>query len=543
MRLKKLIAHNFRLLENFEIEFSPDITVVIGPNYAGKSSVIDAILFFRDAALGGFQNSFGARGGFEKVASWHDPTRAIGLETILRDAAHELSYKVEFDAQGLRLEELAQDGSLNYEARIDDQNPNQITHYTGSNRDASTGRGLSVLLPFNQAAGISIRGYFSSIVNVDPFRSVNFQGSVGTKEMIHATGVDLPQVLHYHYNNDREKFDSFEAMAQRVLPELDIIETPLVPGSGNVTVRIRFHASPVKFELASLSSGIKDVLVLLAAAHFSPPGSLVLIEEPENHLHPAAQKALCTVFAELAATEQKQFILTTHSEYILSQFAPEQCVFIERFGSGAKATPLPKVDAFSAWQRLGIDRSKLLEVLGRTRQVVVITEARDDAKLIEVLGRESSLTDKLLPARAEGGGSEEIIKYSAQLRDDLKRFRIPSAVFVLLDNDGERDQKLKCLEENGFDADTSHVWYEKEIESYLLLPGALAAISGKSKAEVEAVIARANGAGKAPLQWVLAELGIADTPLDVIVTNACRNDSDKLSPEFAEVVEKLRRLC
>src|SRR5229473_5371476 len=509
MRLKKLIAHNFRLLENFEIEFSPDITVVIGPNYAGKSSVIDAILFFRDAAAADFRHSFGARGGFAKVASWHDPTRAIGLETILLDAAHELSYKVEFDAQGLRLEELAQDGSLNYEARIDDQNPNQITHYTGSNRDASTGRGLSVLLPFNQAAGISIRGYFSSIVNVDPFRSVNFQGSVGTKEMIHATGVDLPQVLHYHYNNDREKFDSFEAMAQRVLPELDIIETPLVPGSGNVTVRIRFHASPVKFELASLSSGIKDVLVLLAAAHFSPPGSLVLIEEPENHLHPAAQKALCSVIVELARTEQKQFVLTTHSEFILGQFDAAQSVFIERGDSGSKAIPLEKVDVYSRWQRLGIERSKLLEVLGRTRQGVVVTESRNDAKILEVLAKDDhELSDSVLPARAEGGGWADIIQNAAQLRDARARFHIPSAVFVVLDNDGERDRKVECLVKHGFDNGTSHVWYEKEIESYLLFPGALAAISGKPRSEVEATISQANGAGKARLQWVLRQLGI-----------------------------------
>jgi predicted ATPase len=206
--------------------------------------------------------------------------------------------------------------------------------------------------------------------------------------MIHATGVDLPQVLRYHYNNDREKFDSFEAMAQRVLPEIDIIETPLVPGSNNVTVRIRFRAGPVMFELASLSSGIKDVLVLLAAAHFSPPGSLVLIEEAETHLHAAAQKALCSVIRELARTEQKQFVLTTHSEFILGQFDAAQSVLIERCDSGSKAIPLEKVDVYSLWQRLGIERSKLLEVLGRTRQVVVVTESRNDAKILEVLAKD-----------------------------------------------------------------------------------------------------------------------------------------------------------
>ncbi len=543
MHLKKLVTRNFRLLEHFEIEFDPEVTVIIGPNYAGKSSVIDAFLFLRDAAASGFRHSFGTRGDFGKVASWHDSTRNIDLETILIDSAKELSYEVEFDTQGVRLEQLAEDGGLICETRIDDQNPKQITYHGGINSGASTSRGFSTLLPFGEPERTAIAGYFSSIVNVDPFRNVNFQGTVSPKEMIHATGADLPQVLHYHYNNDRERFDAFEATVRKVLPEVDIIETPLVPGGNAVTVRIRFQASPVKFELVSLSSGIKDVLVLLAAAHFSPLGSLVLIEEPENHLHPAAQKALCSVIVELARTEQKQFVLTTHSEFILGQFDAAQSVFIERGDSGSKAIPLEKVDVYSLWQRLGIERSKLLEVLGRTRQVVVVTESRNDAKILEVLAKDDhELSDSVLPARAEGGGWADIIQNAAQLRDALARFHIPSAVFVVLDNDGERDRKVECLVKHGFDNGTSHVWYEKEIESYLLFPGALAAISGKPRSEVEATISQANGAGKARLQWVLRQLGIDRLALDVIVTNACRNETDELPAEFTAVVEKLRRL-
>jgi len=268
-----------------------------------------------------------------------------------------------------------------------------------------------------------------------------------------------------------------------------------------------------------------------------------LIEEPENHLHPAAQKALCSVIVELARTEQKQFVLTTHSEFILGQFDAAQSVFIERGDSGSKAIPLEKVDVYSLWQRLGIERSKLLEVLGRTRQVVVVTESRNDAKILEVLAKDDhELSDSVLPARAEGGGWADIIQNAAQLRDALARFRIPSAVFVLLDNDGERDRKVECLVKHGLGDGTSHVWYEKEIESYLLFPGALAAISGKPRAEVEATISQANGAGKARLQWVLRQLGIDRLALDVIVTNACRNETDELPAEFTAVVEKLRRL-
>jgi recombinational DNA repair ATPase RecF len=57
MHLKKLVTRNFRLWENFEIEFNPEVTVLIGPNYTGKSSVIEAMLFFRDTLRSGSVNS------------------------------------------------------------------------------------------------------------------------------------------------------------------------------------------------------------------------------------------------------------------------------------------------------------------------------------------------------------------------------------------------------------------------------------------------------------------------------------------------------
>jgi predicted ATP-dependent endonuclease of OLD family len=48
MHLRKLTAHNFGLLEGFEIEFGPQVTVLVGPNYVGKSKVLDGLIFLRN---------------------------------------------------------------------------------------------------------------------------------------------------------------------------------------------------------------------------------------------------------------------------------------------------------------------------------------------------------------------------------------------------------------------------------------------------------------------------------------------------------------
>ena len=45
-------------------------------------------------------------------------------------------------------------------------------------------------------------------------------------------------------------------------------------------------------------------------------GATVMIEEPEIHLHPRAQAELAEVLTEVALEEDKQVIMTTHSEHI-----------------------------------------------------------------------------------------------------------------------------------------------------------------------------------------------------------------------------------
>ena len=152
-----------------------------------------------------------------------------------------------------------------------------------------------------------------------------------------------------------------------MLVDVKIIDTPIIEGPGT-TVTIRFVDDPGKYDLSQLSSGVKDILVLLAAIHFSPRGSLLLIEEPENHLHPSAQKALAAILRETATADAKQTVLTTHSELFLEPFEPDQVVFIDRYEGRARASRLDETPILTVWDRLGIERTRLLEVLGRSRQ-------------------------------------------------------------------------------------------------------------------------------------------------------------------------------
>jgi hypothetical protein len=63
--------------------------------------------------------------------------------------------------------------------------------------------------------------------------------------------------------------------------------------------------------------GLNQLITPLLWMKRSPRGSMIAIEEPEIHLHPRAQARLSDIFVEVSDEEEKQFILTTHSEHIL----------------------------------------------------------------------------------------------------------------------------------------------------------------------------------------------------------------------------------
>ncbi|MFM7370804.1 MAG: AAA family ATPase, partial [Sphaerospermopsis kisseleviana] len=71
------------------------------------------------------------------------------------------------------------------------------------------------------------------------------------------------------------------------------------------------------------SSGQQEVvwiLLLILVLILNQRNVFLVIEEPEAHLFPVAQKQMIDLIALLANQAANQIILTTHSPYILSSF-------------------------------------------------------------------------------------------------------------------------------------------------------------------------------------------------------------------------------
>lgn len=76
------------------------------------------------------------------------------------------------------------------------------------------------------------------------------------------------------------------------------------------------HQAGVSANLRDVGIGISQVLPVLTVAYFAPAGSTIILEEPEIHLHPLAQSVLAELFVATSRARRIQFIVETHSEHL-----------------------------------------------------------------------------------------------------------------------------------------------------------------------------------------------------------------------------------
>lgn len=110
--------------------------------------------------------------------------------------------------------------------------------------------------------------------------------------------------------------------------------------------------------LKDVGVGVSQVLPVIVAALFAKPRHIVIVEEPESHLHPLAQSKLADLFARVSKERGVQFIVETHSEHLFRhmqtliakqeiQTAQAAMYFVERKGKEAHLRQL-ELDDFGS---------------------------------------------------------------------------------------------------------------------------------------------------------------------------------------------------
>lgn len=120
----------------------------------------------------------------------------------------------------------------------------------------------------------------------------------------------------------------FEEIIAHQLREMGLIEEfkvdPIAELRQEYEVKVQISKGAKEgVSLPDVGFGISQVLPVLVECFYAPPGSIIILEQPETHLHPGAQSALADVLIDVINSRENgadrgiQLIVETHSEHFL----------------------------------------------------------------------------------------------------------------------------------------------------------------------------------------------------------------------------------
>lgn len=315
--LSQFSIEGFKRFQSCTLDLEP-LTVLTGLNGAGKTSVIQALLLLRQASLASrtflvsreadqnhtatvpLNGAFGLElGSAEEVLNIQHGSQQIALGAELRDGT-----VIHFDLKASK--------DQPYLEIIAGQPPGFIPGALGGSARAFTYLCAERLGPREilrdsaepeDALGVGVQGeYCAQIIDV---HGLNEKQKVPLSRRLPGRTEEVDAYLKYQV----------EAWLSDIVRP---IELDVTRPSGILVRTLRFRPPGGTLVRApNMGFGVSYCLPIVLGGLFAPEGSLLIVENPEAHLHPAGQSRMGVFLATLAATGV-QVILETHSDHVLN---------------------------------------------------------------------------------------------------------------------------------------------------------------------------------------------------------------------------------
>ena len=135
-------------------------------------------------------------------------------------------------------------------------------------------------------------------------------------------GAHIPMVLAKLFFQNKDEWKSLKEMLDRFGKESGLFSGVHIKALGRYEsdpFQIRVRIKGPQANLVDVGYGVSQALPILVEALRSRSGSVHLMQQPEVHMHPRSQAALGSFLAGLAASQNKQFIVETHSDYLVDR--------------------------------------------------------------------------------------------------------------------------------------------------------------------------------------------------------------------------------
>lgn len=397
--LKRLTVKNFKCLRNIDVPLGP-FNVLIGPNDTGKTSFLDALQLlsmmstFPTVVL---ENYFQEPWSLEKLR-WlgsSEPEIQFGLQY------DNLDYSIEVTTRGgktvVKCESLRNSEAVLLQGKEANSQHEYKVEYKG--QVISTTRQCSALSSYRHTPEDELTRIATLLQNVKCYTLKPSQLSRDSylepdrlqEPQMDASGYGLPSILSILASTAPEdpRYQEIKKYLREAIPQVTNFGIAPVPVRWPVVSRedqstkndADLDLSPMKsrwenivettqyldvtgqslyFELkghknrkipASLmSDGVLLILGYLTLVYTTKHPAILLIEEPENGIHPKLLRFVTELLRGLSrgldeTTPPVQIIMTTHSPYLLDWTAPEEAYIFQKDQEGASTiTPMAKIE-------------------------------------------------------------------------------------------------------------------------------------------------------------------------------------------------------
>jgi predicted ATP-dependent endonuclease of OLD family len=492
MKLLDLQLHNFRKLSNLPqptIAFNQDINVLVGANNAGKTSVLKAIqkLFGTEAIdvnrdanylVQHIQDGSVDINGTIKltVEQWKSFMRISSSDVnVTTDYAESLAERfADYSINLVRnlsfvgkkvFSQQAVAEFTNEDNERESWNINELLFKNGAMRLIANSDLYNV---YKTPLYLDSKG---KILDREPFVALN-----QIENQYHNEQVNIRGLLYSLKKKEPAKFADFKQRLLEIFTELEDIDAIHNEDLGEFQLviheklRNNGDTKNVSYDINNVGQGMQTLVIMLSTILLLKP-SIVLMDEPEVHMHPSLIKDFVGYIKKLSV--DTQFIMTTHSEVLINEVGLDKVFYLEN-DIEQKGIIVTKVD----------DKNRLLEAVNSLGynvdssaytikpSVFVFTEGTSDKDFILAFAKKANLEKQINSfntAFIAMGGKGNRYKFAA-LIDKLNEDFIDSPLLMILDKDETSNSSIEDIENKYFSANPKRLHYldKRQIENYLL---------------------------------------------------------------------------
>lgn len=374
-RITELRIEGLRTLENVRLKLD-GLTVLIGENGSGKTSIVEACeLLRRSAGQNFFTEFYGVHGGFFSLLRQGASRLRLGVR--VEGAGDILEYEFAITEAGgsavVESEELTawsgEHGTtpIIFRPRIGQK---YIQGEVVGREELKIDSGHLALSAFGvKPPHSAITRIVQALEAIEVQPTFNVTARWVAREQRMTTAIREPQLFERatrlargganlanafaelkNSTSPRDWEETMEYVRLGLGADVESVNTRAEPGGGNIGLYLKYQSLGREVPALSLSDGTLSYLALVALLRLKTPRSLLALDEPDLHFHPYLIARLAS-FCETMARNHS-VLLSTHSDHLLDCLTdPAASVVLCELDERTRSTRLvrPDREALDAW--------------------------------------------------------------------------------------------------------------------------------------------------------------------------------------------------